>query len=119
MNMAAAHGNEDGQTDIDVVDAASHPLAAGFQNETVQVNSNGSIFNYATGLGSGAIPIATIGNNSSQFTIFGYETGSAMTSGTAPARRVGFYMRDDAAVSNMGVNGLLFFDAAINWLAGD
>ena len=46
--------------------------------------------------------------------IFGYRRGTAMVSGQAPARRVGFFAAN-AAAANLTDNGVRLFAAAIDW----
>ncbi len=119
MGMAGGRGGQNGQKWIDMVDATSHPLSAGFSTGQLKAGDSNGSFNYATGLGSGAIPIAMIRNSNSRFTIFGYEAGAQMTTGNARARRVGFYTRNDNAANNMNGDGGTLFDAAVNWTAGN
>ena len=59
---------------------------------------------------------ATIHGDSSKATVFGYDTNDTMSTGTAPARRVGLWMY---RVSDNLINtdGWDFFDAAVNWAA--
>jgi hypothetical protein len=46
--------------------------------------------------------------------IFAFDAGAPMVGGTAPARRVGFFMGDDTA-ETMNDWGWKLFEAAINW----
>jgi RHS repeat-associated protein len=46
--------------------------------------------------------------------VFGYETGAAMTSGTAAGKRVGFFL-DTGTASALNSNAALLFDAAVQW----
>ena len=48
---------------------------------------------------------------------FAYEKGSAMATGTAPARRVGLGWKT-SAVQNLTIDGFKLFSAAIDWTAG-
>lgn len=99
------------QTQVSIV-APTHPLAARLSG-TVEV---ASISPFGCGLpNSNAAKVATLASDSSKSTIFGYEKNAAMPGVTAPARRVGFFARGDAA-SNFNSAGWALFDAAVKWV---
>lgn len=98
--------------EIDMIPATSgHPLAAGKIGRTAVYTNNGSIGSIQS-LGSGAVGIANIVDNTTRFVIVGYPTGALMTSGTAPAARVGFFL-DNTSLYN--ANAWALFDAAVIW----
>lgn len=99
--------------EIDMIAATSgHPLAAGKTGRTAVYTGNGSIGSIQN-LGSGAVGIANIVDNTTRFTIVGYPTGATMTSGTAPRARVGFFLEN---ASLYHANGWALFDAAVSWV---
>ena len=49
--------------------------------------------------------------------LYAYETGAAMTSGTAPARRVHLFLQNNTFAS-LNTDGLKLFDAAVGWATG-
>jgi hypothetical protein len=55
--------------------------------------------------------------DATQVTIFGYAAGAAMSSGTAPARRVGTFLHDTTAGA-LTADGRALLDAALAWAAG-
>lgn len=115
-NGSADHGWVNGEYRTDVINS-SHPLGAGYGNNTRVTNSNQG---FTWGLpNSNGITIATIDGDSSKYTIFAYETGATMVNSfTAPARRVGFFLYDDTA-SDWRTEGINLFDAAVNWAVGN
>jgi hypothetical protein len=89
----------------------SHPLAAGKSGD-VAVQS-------AVALGvadpvASAVEIAQI-PGATTASIYGIESGAALTSGNAPARRVGFFTSYDSPPV-LTANGWALFDAAVKWL---
>ena len=98
---------------IDMVTANNgHPLAAGKTGSVTVYSNNGTIGNIQN-LGSGAVAIAYASGSTSRFTIVGYPAGAAMTSGTAPAKRVGFFLE---IANTYTTNGSDLFDAAVQWV---
>ena len=93
----------------------SHPLAAG-RIGTVAVVDPATRFNWGVP-SSGGIVVAHIGGAPSQPAVFAYEAGASMSSGAAPARRVGLFLYDTTAL-NLTVDGWALFDAAVNWARG-
>jgi hypothetical protein len=99
------------QTKLQIVNAAS-PLAAGLSGDvTVQ---SPSLISRSTPA-PGAQTVARLPGSASA-SIYSIERGAAMTSGSAPARRVGWYW-GYTSPSATGANGWALFDAAMNWLA--
>jgi hypothetical protein len=64
-----------------------------------------------------AIKVATVVDQPSRYTIFGYTEGSTMVGMTAPARRVGSFVRFPESATYTD-SGLLLFEAAALWAIG-
>ncbi|MCA8937988.1 MAG: hypothetical protein KDB68_17525, partial [Planctomycetes bacterium] len=110
------HGPQASQTQIDVTAAgAAHDLGAGNSAGAVTILTAADEIGWGKPAGSATVA-ATIHGDSSKATVFGYDTSDTMSSGTAPARRVGMWMY---RVSDNLINtaGWEFFDAAVNWAA--
>src|SRR5712691_9755984 len=93
-----------------------HPMAAELAG-TVTISKE------VTGLAWGkplpeALSIATLPDEDDKAVIFGYESGVAMDGWNAPARRVAFFLDDDAA-EHLTPEGWALFDAAIDWAVGE
>lgn len=113
---SANQGTVASQTQIAVTNAgAVHTLGAGLPAGTHTTSS--SAISHAYGKpASGAIEAATIAGDAAKPTVFAYDTGQTMVSGTAPARRVGWYVYSgNATVPNATATKL--FDAAVAWAA--
>lgn len=108
------YGTQNSLTQVKIITAA-HPLAAGLPNGNVVVygTSDGIMWGKP---GSNAVKIATLTGDAQKISIFGYEAGAMMDGLAAPARRVGFFLKDDGA-GFLTANGFLLFDAAIVWAA--
>jgi subtilisin family serine protease len=92
--------------------SSTHPLAAGLTDKLAVYTSNDDM---AWGRpSSGAVRAATLTSDSSKAVIFGYNQGAAMVGMTAPARRVGFFLRDLGA-SKWTTQGAQLFEAAVTW----
>ena len=113
VNLRFGTGTNSNNTNqIDMVSAnSSHPMAAGLTGRVTVHSSNNTIGNME-GLGSGAVGIAYARGRTDRFTIVAYPTGAAMTSGTAPATRVGFFLERADRYNN---DAWALFDAAVNW----
>jgi hypothetical protein len=99
-----------GQSTLTITDP-THPIAIG-------LNANQTIAT-ATTLGranpvAGATKIASPLNKPDDATIFAIDTETALTTGTAPARRVGYYLGYPAPPL-LKTPGWQLFDAALNW----
>jgi ferric-dicitrate binding protein FerR (iron transport regulator) len=97
-----------------VIRHASHPLAAGFTG-SVRVTSASANLWWGTP-GPFAAWVATLRGSQSRAAIFGYERGALMPGGTAPARRVGFFIYDNTPALLTDA-GWALFDAAVRWCA--
>jgi Malectin domain/Domain of unknown function (DUF4832)/Divergent InlB B-repeat domain len=105
-------GTEAGQTALNIV-LASHPLAGGLPTGDSTVTTVASGFSWGEPGGSPII-IARTANASNRPCIYAYESGSAMTVGTAPARRVHLFLQNQT-FSTLNEDGLKLFDAAVSW----
>ncbi len=114
MTSSSGNGTDAGETKVSIVDS-NHPLAAGLSNlfGSLTVFSSSDDMTYGEP-SSSASKIATIYDNSSRATIFGYDTGAQMVGMVAPSRRVGFYLNNDGA-SKLTLAGWQLFEAAITW----
>jgi hypothetical protein len=95
-----------------------HPLAAGLTGEaTVLVRRQ----RLRWGLpGEDAIVVAGYpGVPHGESAVFGYERGSRMPGGIAPARRVALFLGNGRVVSSLTADGWKLFDAAVSWSAAD
>jgi hypothetical protein len=102
------------QSRIRIVDS-THALAGGLAAGATTVTTSPTKLAWYRPV-EGAAIVATL-PSSAKAAIFGIDTGTALTSGHAPARRVGFfYTYPTPAVAN--VNGQALFAAALNWATG-
>jgi len=108
LNGAADHGILAAQQVVDVA-ASQHPLTAGLAGP-ITASNPAATFSWGAPTAS-AVRAATAAGDSAKATIFGYETGAAMTTLNAPARRVGFPL----GTANFTGNGWSLLDAAVNW----
>jgi acyl-CoA thioesterase-1 len=103
------------QTQLRIV--GTSPLTAGLSGLVTVANSVSS-FSWGKPAAS-AVVAATLKGDSTRATIFGYNAGAMLASGTsAPARRVAFYP-NTGAINAWNANGQKLFGAAVQWaLAG-
>jgi RHS repeat-associated protein len=66
---------------------------------------------------SNAVVAATITGDATKAAIFGYDTSATMVSGTAPARRVGFFYYGGNGGTTFNTNAAKLFDASVQWAA--
>ena len=105
-----------GATTITIVED-THPLAAGLPAGDVAVYTTGGDIRHGTGANSGGLWVATITSWQSNLEspIIILEPGDALEGGgTAPARRLGFFLADHA-FPIITTEGLALFDAAVNY----
>lgn len=102
------------QSRIGIVDPA-HPLAAG-RSGLVTVTTERTTLSWGKPAAGAAI-VARLPANASRSMIFAYEKGMGMVGLTAPARRVGLFLGDTAAV-RLTADGWALFDAAVRWASG-
>jgi fibronectin type 3 domain-containing protein len=108
------------QTTLTVANPSS-PLAAGMSGAVVVVDQPASL-TVGAALPSADVALVAAGG-ASQAAVFGYDTGAALTSGTAPARRVVFFLDDPGNGSTATAQvtsdaGWQLFGAAVSWAAG-
>lgn len=108
------YGTQADQDELTVVNA-THPLAAGLTG-TFNVSDLLNLFKWGVP-GTAGAKVATLAGDQNKSVVFGYEGGASMPGSVAPARRVGFFLGDDAGDSLNG-NGWALFDAAANWASG-
>lgn len=107
----SANGAEGSQLNVKITNA-EHPLAAGFSGLVPAVALYSS-FLWGTA-GDGAIKIAVLEANEARHSIFAYESGATMVVGTAPARRVAFYLTESGSRA-LSAEGAKLFEAAVMW----
>ena len=105
------YGRKSRQKDLVVVNAG-HPLAGSFSG-VVRTNNNTFFMGWGVP-GQHAIPIATLKNDPTKYTIFAYETGVQMPGLVAPAKRVGLFLFRGTA-STFTAEGWSLFDAVVDW----
>lgn len=114
VGSTASLGNIGGQSSITISDTG-HQASAGF-NGLVSTTVITQEKSWGTPNNNGKI-IANLNVDSHKATIFSYETGSQMYGLNAPARRMGFFLRDEAAAF-LTDEGWTLFDAAVCWAGG-
>ncbi len=103
-------GGTTGQTTLDI--AGSGRLAAGLSGT---VTISGTAVEIFWGVPAPAALVgATEAGTPGHAAVFGYETGAAMVTGTAPARRVALPLGDDVA-DDWTADMVQLFNAAIAW----
>lgn len=114
LNMSnTTIGTQNNQNQVAISNSA-HAMAAGLTVGNHTVTTSNQLFSYGTP-NTNAIVIASLTGNSSRKIIFGYQTGAGMyNSQNAPARRVAFFMENNAP-SALNGTGFALFDAALNW----
>lgn len=105
-------GNTNGNTEMNILDE-THFLAAGLHGSITLSSTNSGMAWGAPN--ANAIKLGHISGNNSQYPIFAFEAGAVMEGMEAPARRIGFGIRDETA-AEMTANGWTLFDAAICWM---
>ena len=106
------------QNSVDITAAgATHPLGAGFVQGNL-TTATSAVMGHAWGKpNSNATVAATIAGDATKATIFGYDTGAAMVTGTAAAARVGFMYYGGNGATHFNDNAAQLFDASIQWAA--
>ena len=100
---------------ITIVDP-EHQMAAGLDGDVVVASAQATLF--GGGVPEGDVEIvARSFTNADTAVIFCYEEGASMATGTAPARRVGFFFLDEVA-EYLTDEGWALFDAAVQWAMG-
>jgi subtilisin family serine protease len=107
-------GTTASQTQVKILSAAS-PAAARLSG-TVRATTSAQIFTWGKP-NANAIPVASLASDTSIKTAFGYERGTAMISGTAPARRYELFLNDITPAS-LSDTGKALLNAAFAWTTG-
>ena len=100
------------QTSLTIA-ATGNPLAAGLTGTAV--TSAAATYESVGTVAPGATVIARLVGKS-RVAIFGVESGAALTTGTAAARRVGFFLATQTPPA-LTADGWKLFGAAVDWLA--
>ena len=106
------------QNSVDITAAgATHPLGAGFVQGNL-TTATSAVMGHAWGKpNSNTTVAATIAGDATKATIFGYDTGATMVTGTAAAARVGFMYYGGNGATHFNDNAAQLFDASIQWAA--
>jgi len=106
-------GDAQSQTDITIT-APDHPLAAGLSGQVAVVSpANKFVWGKPN---ANAAKVATLVGQPNQYAVFGYEAGATMVTGTAPARRVGWFAGRDTP-AGFSASAWALFEAAVKWAA--
>jgi hypothetical protein len=116
MMMASARGHDNGSSAVKIV--ADVPLSAGLMG-TVTIAMNPPMpADLGWGIvGPKAIVAATTVDDPTHAAVYGYATGEDMVGMKAPARRVGYAVRE-ALAAHLTEDGLKIFDATVDWALG-
>lgn len=109
--LATDYGSTFNQSAVTIADGA--PSLAGGLSGTVTISATPAELGWAQPAES-AVIAATMADGSSHAMLFGYPAGAVMPGLAAPARRVGFAIRETAA-ANLTADGLALFDAAVTY----
>jgi hypothetical protein len=112
--LATDYGSTFNQTAV--VIAADPPWTDVALTGSVTITSTPAELGWAVPA-AGAVVRATMADNPAHAAWFAYPTGSQMASMVAPARRVGFAIRETVA-ANLTADGLTLFDAAVTFALG-
>ncbi len=109
----ADFGTTESLSSLSVVDG-SHPIANGFTgNAEVYVSATPMVWGQPNASASDIVAE----DESGRATIFAYEAGRPMVDGTAPARRLGFFMSDEGAAVATS-DGMVLLENALLWVLG-
>ncbi|MEM9983655.1 MAG: carbohydrate-binding protein, partial [Bacteroidota bacterium] len=109
------YGSRGGMTDLVLVNN-SHPISDGLNLGSMTAYTSGTTLTYGKPLNS-AVVIAHLAGNTQQAGLFTYETGAALNSGTAAARRVGLWLYD-ASLINATPAAVSLWEQALCWAMG-
>jgi hypothetical protein len=99
------------ETEIRIVDA-DHPLAAGFDGDVIVYQTP---WRLTWGVpGPDAVQVATLVSDPARVVIFAYPSGAETVAGSAPAKRVVFFLHDNT-IENLTDDALTLLDAAIEF----
>jgi len=111
MEMTGANSFGTHHTSQAVI-VGNHPLTCGLSG-TVNIFTSSQEAGYGTPNNAGN-DFAYIPGSPNKCLIIGWETGEMMNGIVAPARRVGFFLRDNGA-THLTSNGWKLFDNAVYW----
>ncbi|MEM1043528.1 MAG: T9SS type A sorting domain-containing protein [Bacteroidota bacterium] len=111
LTAASAFGSTGAVTDVEITNE-DHPIAVGFALGDTTVYALASPMTFGQPGGDAV----TVGTADGQAVLFAYDDGAAMASGTAPARRVGFFADNDGLGEATGA-GIQLLENAIIWAA--
>jgi titin len=110
------YGTTSGQSSLAIV-TPSHPLAAGLTGTVGVLTPSTQTDTFTWGVPNGnAIKVSALSGNGTRYPEFAYESGAAMVSGTAPARRLGFFFTSQTMLY-VNASGAALLDQAIRWTA--
>lgn len=110
------YGTMTGQTNVALTPAgAGHPTGAGLTAGTIPTATSSESMAWAKPAAT-ALTTATLTADPSRATVFSYEPGTAMVTGVASARRVGFLAT--TGTGNTTGQTAQLFDAAVAWETG-
>jgi hypothetical protein len=109
--LATDYGSTFNQTAVNM--SAGGSALAGTLTGTVTISSTPAELGWAVPAAA-AVVAATMADNPAHAALFGYAGGSQMVGLVAPARRVGFAIRETLA-ANLTADGLTLFDAAVTF----
>jgi hypothetical protein len=115
FTTAANLGTASSQSTLNITNAG-HPLAAGLAAGIRTVVTVADAFSWGEP-GGNPIILARLNDGSSHPCLYAYEAGAAMSSGTAPARRVHIFLQNETFAA-LNADGLKLFDAAVGWAMG-
>jgi hypothetical protein len=110
--LAVDYGSTFNQTTVEIVAGAPPALTASLTG-SVTITAAPSELGWAVPPAS-ALVAATLAGEPTHAALFAYATGAEMVGLVAPARRVGFAIRETAA-ANLTADGLSLFDAAVTF----
>jgi hypothetical protein len=113
--LATDYGSTFNQTMVTIADGA--PSLAGGLGGSVTISATPAELGWAQPTAS-AVIAATMADDPTHAMLFAYPAGAAMPGLAAPARRVGFAIRETAA-ANLTDDGLALFDAAVTFALSD
>jgi hypothetical protein len=88
----------------------SDPLAAGLTGTVTATTKADRLI--ASTVGASATTVASLVGMPTQVAIYYYGAGQMMAKGTAPAKRVGFFIHRD---TDLSPDGIKLFNAAVDW----
>jgi hypothetical protein len=107
-------GDDFGDVNATTIDVEAGPFAIGPQGSVI-VHMPASAINYGRP-SPGAIVGARLPGFADRASTFGYEAGASMVGRTAPARRVGVFLRT-GTIGSLTPAAWELFDAAVRWAA--